>query len=102
MAGELKGLTISLVAANAVTIADKFKPVYITGEKTFSIATAGTEKVVGVVQTECKAGEAAQILTSGITFYTCTATTAAGAEVGTWGVALNAGVTGDVISVLIL
>lgn len=100
MAHELKGLTISLKANVEVTKANKFKPVSIAGDNTFKIAE-GEEKVVGVIQNECKAGEAGQVMVNGVTFYVCTETVAAGAAVGTWGVALQAGVAGDVISVLI-
>ena len=100
MAYELKGQVISLKASAEIKKADKFKPVKISGDNTFALAdTADT--VVGVIQNECKAGEAGQVMINGVTFFKCTTTVAAGAAVGTWGVALQAGVAGDVISVLI-
>lgn len=100
MANELKGMTISLKASAEVTKADKFKPVKVSGERTFALAGA-EDTVVGVIQNECKAGEAGQILIQGITFFKCTGVVAAGAAIGTWGIALNSGAIGDVISVLI-
>lgn len=100
MAYEMKGQTISLKANAEITKADKFKPVAIAGNNTFKLAGTG-ETVVGVIQHECKAGEAGDVLISGVTMYKCTAEVAAGGAVGTWGVALQAGAIGDVISVLI-
>lgn len=100
MAYELKGLTISLKAQAEVTKKDKFKPVAVAGDNTFKLAS-GEDKVVGVIQNECKAGEAGQILVNGVTNYVCTAEVTAGAAIGTWGIALQAGAANDVISVLI-
>lgn len=100
MAYEMKGQTISLKAEAEITKADKFKPVTIAGDNTFKLAS-GSDTVFGVIQRECKAGEAGQIMTSGVTSYKCTAEIAAGATVGTWGLALQSGAVGDVISVLI-
>ena len=40
-------------------------------------------------------------MTDGVTFFKCTDTVTAGDAVGTWGIALQSGVTNDVISVLI-
>lgn len=100
MAYESKGQRISLKAQTEVTKADKYKPVTIAGDNTFKLA-GESDTVVGVIQNECKAGEAGQVLVSGVTFFKCTAEVAAGAEVGNWGIALQAGVVGDVISVLI-
>lgn len=100
MAYELKGQVISLKASVALSKKDKFKPVKISGDNTIALAEEG-DTVVGIVQTEAKAGEAVQVMISGVTFFKCTATVAAGAAVGTWGIALQAGVKGDVISVVI-
>jgi hypothetical protein len=100
MAYEIKGQTISLKASVEIKKEDKFKPVSISGDNTFKLAGA-EDKVVGVIQNECKAGEAGQVMIDGVTFFKCTDTVAAGAAVGTWGIALQAGVVGDVISVLI-
>lgn len=100
MAYEAKGKTISLKANAEIKKADKFKPVTIAGDNTFKLAGAD-DTVVGVIQNECKAGEAGQVMINGVTFFTCTAEVAAGAKVGTWGIALQAGAVGDVISVLI-
>lgn len=100
MAYEVKGKTISLKASAEVTKADKFKPVKISGDDTFAIA-GDTDTVVGVIQNECKAGEAGQVMISGVTMFKATAEITAGAAVGTWGVALRGGVVGDVIPVLI-
>lgn len=100
MAYELKGQTISLKANAEVTKENKFKPVCIAGDNTFKLA-GGSDTVIGVIQNECKEGEAGQVMISGVTFFKCTAEVAAGAAVGTWGIALQAGAVGDVISVLI-
>ena len=100
MAYEVKGQTISLKAATAITKNDKFKPVKISGDNTFALASVG-DTVIGVVQTEAKAGEATQIMTDGVTFFKCTDTVTAGDAVGTWGIALQSGVKNDMISVLI-
>lgn len=100
MAYEVKGKTISLKANAEIKKADKFKPVAIAGDNTFKLA-GESDTVVGVIQNECKAGEAGQVMINGVTFFTCTAEVAAGAKVGTWGIALQSGVAGDVISVLI-
>ena len=100
MAYELKGQTISLKANAEITKADKFKPVCIAGDNTFKLA-GDSDTVIGVIQNECKEGEAGQVMIAGVTFFTCTAEVAAGAAVGTWGIALQTGVVGDVISVLI-
>ena len=100
MAYEQKGLTISLKAAAEVKKEDKLKPVAIASDNTFKLA-ADSDTVIGVIQNECKAGEAGQVLVSGVTMFKCTAGVNAGAAVGTWGIALQTGVTGDVISVLI-
>ena len=100
MAYELKGQTISLKANADITKDDKFKPVAIAGDNTFKLAS-DSDIVFGVIQRECKAGEAGQIMTSGVTSFKCTAEITAGAEIGTWGLALQSGAVGDVISVLI-
>lgn len=100
MAYEIKGQTISLKANAEIKKADKFKPVTIAGDNMFKLAGDG-DTVVGVIQHECAEGEAGQVMISGVTFFTCTTEVAAGAAVGTWGVALQSGVVGDVISVLI-
>lgn len=100
MAYEVKGKTISLKASAEVTKADKFKPVKISGDDTFAIAGDG-DTVVGVIQNECRAGEAGQVMISGVTMYVATAEIAAGAAVGNWGVALRGGAAKDVIPVLI-
>lgn len=100
MAYEQKGLTISLKAKDEVTKALKHSPVTIAEDDTFKIAASG-DTVIGVIQNECKAGEAGQVMISGVTFYKCTAEVAAGAAVGTWGIALQSGAVDDVISVLI-
>ena len=100
MAYEVKGKTISLKAAAEVTKADKFKPVKISGNDTFALA-GDSDTVVGVIQNECKAGEAGQVMINGITMFKATGTIAAGAAVGNWGVALRAGVENDIIPVLI-
>lgn len=100
MAYEMKGQTISLKANAEITKADKFKPVTIAGDNTFKLAGDG-DTVIGVIQHECKAGETGQVMTGGVTFFKCTAEVAAGAAVGSWGIALQAGAVGDVISVLI-
>lgn len=100
MAYELKGQTISLKAAAEITKADKCKPVKISGNNTFALAEAA-DTVVGIIQNECKKDEAGQVMISGITFYTCVEAVTAGAAVGTWGIALQAGAIDDVISVLI-
>lgn len=100
MAYEVKGKTVSLKAAVEVTKDNKFKPVKISADDTFEIAGDG-DTVVGVIQTECKAGEAGQVMIDGITMYNATGEIAAGAAVGSWGIALRAGVAGDVIPVLI-
>ena len=100
MAYEVKGQTISLKAATAITKADKFKPVKISGDNTFALASSG-DTVIGVVQTEAKEGEATQIMIDGVTFFKCTAPVSAGDAVGTWGIALQSGAANDMISVLI-
>ncbi len=100
MAYEVKGQTISLKAAAAISTDDKFKPVKISGDNTIALAESA-DTVVGVVQTEAKEGEAVQVMISGVTFFKCTEAVTAGATVGTWGIALQAGAVGDVISVLI-
>ena len=48
MAYEVKGQTISLKAATAITKDDKFKPVKISGDNTFALASGG-DTVIGVV-----------------------------------------------------
>lgn len=100
MAHELKGQTISLKANAEITKADKFKPVAIAGDNMFKLA-GDADKVVGIIQNECKAGEAGQIMINGVTFFKCTAEVNAGAAVGNWGVALQSGAVGDLISVII-
>jgi hypothetical protein len=100
MAYEVKGKTISLKAAAEVTKENKFKPVKISADDTFAIA-GNEDTVVGVIQNECKAGEAGQVMIEGITMYKATATIAAGAAIGTWGIAVRGGVQGDIIPVLI-
>lgn len=100
MAHELKGQTISLKANAEITKVNKFKPVAIAGDNMFKLA-GDTDKVVGIIQNECKAGEAGQVMISGVTFFKCTAEVAAGATVGNWGVALQSGAVGDLISVII-
>ena len=100
MAGfEIKGQTISLKAAGDMK-GKKYLPVKVAGDLTFDIAGSG-DKVIGVLQNEVVAGEAGQIMIDGVTMFKCTDTVAAGAAVGTWGVALSAGVKDDVIAVLI-
>ena len=101
MAYEMKGKTISLKASAEITKENKFKPVKIAGDDTFAIATGDADTVVGVIQNECKAGEAGQVMIDGITMFKATATIAAGAAVGTWGVAVRGGAAGDLIPVLI-
>lgn len=99
---EVKGQTISLKAGAAIDKDNKFKAVKITGENTFGLVTAPEDTVIGVIQTEANAGEAAQVMISGVTMYKATAVTAAGAAVGTWGVALTAATAiGDIIAVVI-
>lgn len=100
MAYEVKGKTISLKAAAEVTKKDKFMPVKVSADDTFALAT-GEDTVVGVIQNECKAGEAGQVMISGITMYKATAEIVAGAAVGNWGVALRGGAANDIIPVLI-
>ena len=100
MAYEAKGLTISLKANAEIKKEDKFKPVAIAGDNMFKLA-GGSDTIIGVIQHECKEGEAGQVLISGVTFFKCTAEVAAGAAVGTWGIALQAGAVDDVIPVLI-
>jgi len=99
---EVKGQTISLIAGAAVAKADRFKPVKISGNNTFTISTVAEDVVIGVVQNEAKLGEAAQIMIAGVTMFTATAVVAAGAAVGTWGIALTgATAIGDIIAVKI-
>lgn len=100
MAYEVKGKTISLKASAEITKENKFKPVKISGDDTFAIA-GDSDTVVGVIQNECKAGEAGQVMIDGITMFKATTTIAAGAAVGTWGVAVRGGVANDLIPVLI-
>jgi len=101
MAYEVKGKTISLKASAEVTKENKFKPVKVSADDTFAIATGDNDVVIGVIQNECKAGEAGQIMISGVTMFKATDTIAAGAAVGNWGVALRGGVANDIIPVLI-
>lgn len=100
MAYEVKGKTISLKAAAEVTKNDKFKPVKISADDTFAIA-GDDDTVVGVIQNECKVGEAGQVMINGITMYKATEEITAGAAVGSWGIALRSGVENDIIPVLI-
>lgn len=96
---EIKGQTISLKAA-ADMKGKQYQPVKVSGDNQFDIAGAG-DRVIGVLQNEVIAGEAGQIMVDGVTMYKCTDAVAAGAAMGTWGVALSAGAAGDVIAVLI-
>lgn len=98
---EIKGMTISLIASVAISEADKWKPVKIVGDSTFDLIDADTDVVIGVVQNECRLGEAAQIMVNGVTMYKCTGSVVAGAKIGSWGIALEAGVLNDVIPVYI-
>lgn len=100
MAYERKGMRISLKAKAEITKKDIYKPVAISGDDEFKLATEG-DTIIGIIQNECKQGEAGQVMVEGVTFFKCTTTVAAGAAVGTWGIALQSGVEGDVISVLI-
>lgn len=100
MAYELKGKTISLKANAEITKDNKFKPVAVAGDNTFKLASGG-DTVIGIIQNECKEGEAGQIMINGVTFFKCEAAITAGDAVGTWGIALQSGVIGDLISVLI-
>ena len=100
MAGyEIKGKTISLVA-NADMKGKKFTPVKVVANDTFGVAE-NLDTVVGVLQNEVIKGEAGQIMINGVTPYVCTETVAAGAAVGNWGIALQGGNAGEIISVLI-
>lgn len=100
MAYEVKGKTISLKASAEITKENKYKPVKIVGDDTFALA-GDSDTVIGVIQSECKVGEAGQIMIDGITMFKVTTDVAAGAAIGSWGVALRAGTAGDVIPVLI-
>lgn len=96
---EIKGQTISL-KAKADMAGKKYSPVKVSGDGMFDVA-GDEDAVIGVLQNEVKKDEAGQIMINGVTMYKCAAEVAAGAKVGTWGVALSAGATGDVIAVLV-
>lgn len=100
MAGfEIKGQTISLKAAKDMK-GKKYSPVKVSGDLTFDVAGA-EDKVIGVLQNEVIEGEAGQVMINGVTMYKCTDTVAAGAAIGTWGIALSGGVKDDVIAVVL-
>lgn len=101
---EIKGQTISLIAGEAISVDQKFMPVYISGDNTCMVTGAGeSAKYVGYVQAEGKLGEAVPVMINGVTMFKATGAVAAGATVTGGGIALAAAkVAGDIIPVKIV
>lgn len=99
MGYELKGQTISLKAATALT---KGTPVKVSGANGMAAATVGTDTVVGILQNDVIATEAGQVMINGISMYKAKAVVAAGAEITGLGIALEAATAvNDIIPVLL-
>lgn len=100
---EIKGQTISLIAGEAISAEQKYKPVYISGNNTCKVTGGVTgTKYIGYVQAEGKLGEAVPVMIDGVTMFKASGAVAAGAEVLGGGIALAAATAaGDIIPVLI-
>ena len=100
---EIKGQIISLIAGEDISLDQKLKPVYITGDNTCMVTGGnGETKYVGYVQTEGHVGEPVPVMINGVTMFKATGAVNAGAVVTGGGIALAAASNaGDIIPVLI-
>lgn len=116
MATDNPGKTISLIA-DADYSAVEYPAVKMNGAKSFVVATAQTDEVIGVLQNRPKQGQAGTIMVSGITKVKTganvaavgaliVATTAGAVTVGTTGgkpfaKSLQTSTNGDIVPVLL-
>ena len=100
---EAPGCRISLCADKAYGVDKRYIPVKMTTtDGVFTEATTpATDNVIGVLQTEVKAGEAGQIAVSGVTYYASASALTAGDTIGKWGTVIVGCAANGVASVLI-
>lgn len=100
---EAPGCRISLCADKAYGAEKRYIPVKMTTtDGVFTEATTpATDKVIGVLQNEVKAGEAGQIAVDGVTYFNSASALTAGDVIGTWGTVLVGCAAGGTASVLI-
>lgn len=100
---EAPGCRLSLCADKAYGVDKRYIPVKMTiTDGTFTEATTpATDKVIGVLQNEVKAGEAGQIAIDGVTYYKSESALTAGDVLGTWGTVIVGCAAGGIASVLI-
>lgn len=97
-------ICISLCADAAYDANKRYSPVKLVSGKdgVFTVATDVTDAdIIGVLQTETKAGEAGRIAIGGMTYLKASAALTAGAKVGTWGVVIGGAAKDAVAAVLI-
>lgn len=82
MSYEVPGFKIGTLTASADNSGNQFRYAKVSGSGTATVTAAPADVVLGVIQNKPKAGEAVDVMVTGISKVVAGAAVAAGAEVG--------------------
>lgn len=82
MSYEVPGFKIGTLTASSDLSGSQFRYVKVSGSGTVTICAAASDVPLGILQNKPKAGEAADVMVTGISKLAAGAAVAAGAEVG--------------------